>query len=89
MDSSGCTLVLFKDTSDLGGGLNLVHGFLCDVQTSAPSNKELMENERTFAVLYYVGFTEESSQAWLRNFLLVQIKNGKSPTLHVPLYLNI
>lgn len=34
----------------------------------------------------YVGFTEEQSQAWLRNFRLLQRKNGECLSLSVSLY---
>lgn len=44
------------------------------------------ENERTLRVLLDVGFTEEESQAWLRNFRLLQHKNGKCVALNVRVY---
>lgn len=42
-----------------------------------------MKDERTLSVADDVGFTEEESQAWLRNFRLLQHKNGESPVINV------
>lgn len=52
-------------------------------------NKRCVKNERTLSVLDDVGFTEEESQAWLRDFRILQHENGKCLAQNEPIYVII
>ena len=63
----------------LGGRVSATRGISAVRRNPLPQTRGgQTQNERALSVLDDVGFTEEKSQAWLRNFRLLHHKNGKS-----------
>lgn len=77
------TLVLIKMSSAWAEWYAQTSAFSVRREIRFLKRSSYIENERTPCIADDVGFTEEESQAWLRNFRLLQLKNGESPAINV------